>query len=105
MSLIFLSVVPFLLPLLLVLKLFPENSNVTASLASWSVVPPVLILIFRIRSDRFNLQKRGYAWTHPLGALFLAGVMLKSALTRSGVEWKGRSYGHLQSADNGWSEK
>ncbi len=51
---------------------------------------------YRVFASRVFGQRWGLFWTHPLGALVVAGIFLESAMrgiAGSTVDWKGRSYG------------
>ncbi|HVO31873.1 MAG TPA: hypothetical protein VMV18_14100, partial [bacterium] len=55
-----------------------------------------LMLVYRIYASRVFAQPWILFWTHPLGALIVAGIFFESAwrgVFRSTVDWKGRSYG------------
>lgn len=102
-SLVLLSVTPFLLPAAGVFFLV-SGSIGPAGLAG-CFAPMLLVLVFRLQSDRINMQDARYGLTHPLGALFMAFVMLKAGFSGGGVEWKGRSYVETRNTDGGYTGK
>ena len=102
-SLLLLSVTPFLLPLAGVWRLLSGAAGWTGFAGCFA--PATLILFFRFRSDRMNRQDARYGPTHPLGALFMAFVMVKAGFSGGGVEWKGRTYVETGHTAGGYTGK
>jgi chlorobactene glucosyltransferase len=57
----------------------------------WIAVVCGLPVAFRFRLDRADGRSGAFAWSHPLGNLVLAGVLL-SSMFRVRTRWKGRTF-------------
>lgn len=90
------TLVPFLLPLLLVLpglsRRWHLSSFFVLSLSALELAP---LLAYRLWEDRELKLPWYYAFTHPLAGAIFEGLLASSTwriLTRRGVDWRGRSY-------------
>lgn len=90
------SILPFLLPLLLLLrKIFRPRSMATGTLVLVSALELLPVLGYRAWLDREVRVPWYYAFTHPLAGALFEGILAQSTwriLTRTGVDWRGRSY-------------
>lgn len=58
---------------------------------AWSTTVAVSAVLFRARLDRAEGRSIAYCWTHPLGNLVLAGILLRGAVASEST-WKGRRF-------------
>jgi chlorobactene glucosyltransferase len=90
------AVVPFLLPLLLLLRAVRRwlrlSSGEVAAVSALELAP---LLAYRFWEDRALAVPWYYAATHPLAGAVFEAILANSTwrvLTRRGVDWRGRSY-------------
>jgi glycosyltransferase involved in cell wall biosynthesis len=60
-----------------------------------AAVSVLVLLILRLRADHYHEIPRGYALTHPLGAIIFSYILLRSAfvvLSGGGLTWRGTFY-------------